>query len=58
MKSKGKAGSGWLTRREFSEVFTAEALRLAAERRAATRSLKQVGLELDVRPDQRRAWAR
>ena len=59
MKSKGKAGfaarRAW---REFSEEFKAEAVRLAAERRAAGGSLTQVGRELDGRPDQLRAWTR
>jgi transposase len=37
--------------------FKAEAVRLLRERRAAGVSLAQVGRELDVRPDQLRAWA-
>jgi transposase-like protein len=45
-------------RREFSAEFQAEAVRLVAERRAAGATLAQVGRELDVRPDQLRAWAR
>jgi transposase len=45
-------------RREFSAEFKAEAVRLVAERRAAGTTLAQVGRELDVRPDQLRAWAR
>ena len=45
-------------RREFSAAFRAEAVRLVAERRAAGGTLAQVGRELDVRPDQLRAWAR
>ncbi len=45
-------------RREFSAEFKAEAVRLVAERRAAGATLAQVGRELDVRPDQLRAWAR
>ena len=56
MKSKRKAGPAG--RREFSEEFKAEAVRLAAERRAAGGTLTQVGRELDVRPDQLRAWAK
>jgi transposase len=43
---------------EFSSEFKAEAVRLVAERRAAGATLAQVGRELDVRPDQLRAWAR
>ena len=45
-------------RRAFSEEFKAEAVRMVAERRAAGATLTQVGRELDVRPDQRRDWAR
>jgi transposase len=45
-------------RREFSAEFKAEAVRMVAERRAAGVTLSQVGRELDVRPDQLRAWAR
>ena len=45
-------------RREFSPEFKAEAVRMVAERRAMGVSLSQVGRELDVRPDQLRAWAR
>ena len=59
MKSKGKAGlTARRVRREFSDEFKAEAVRLAAERRAAGGSLTQVGRELDVRPDQLRDWTR
>lgn len=67
-KANGKAGSagsarsagaaGRRERRDFSAEFKAEAVRLAAERRAAGGTLTQVGRELDVRPDQLRAWAR
>jgi transposase-like protein len=45
-------------RREFSAEFKAEAVRLMAERRAEGATLAQVGRELDVRPDQLRAWRR
>lgn len=45
-------------RRAFSAEFKAEAVRLVAERRAAGATLSQVGRELDVRPDQLRAWVR
>lgn len=59
MKAKGKAGPGGRReRREFSAEFKAEAVRLAAERRAVGGTLTQVGRELDVRPDQLRAWTR
>ena len=45
-------------RREFTLEFKAEAVRLADERRAAGVPLAQVGRELDVDPDQLRAWSR
>ncbi len=56
MRSKGRAGRR--ERRAFSAEFKAEAVRLAAERRAAGGTLTQVARELDVRPDQLREWAR
>ena len=56
MKSNRNAGRR--ERREFSPEFKAEAIRLVAERRAVGVTLAQVGRELDVRPDQLRAWAR
>jgi transposase len=56
MKSDKKVGRRG--RREFSAEFKAEAVRLVAERRSAGATLAQVGRELDVRPDQLRAWAR
>jgi len=59
MRSKKKAGpAGRRERRAFSAEFKAEAVRMAAERRAAGGTLTQVGRELDVRPDQLRAWIR
>ena len=59
MTSKKKAGpAGRRERREFSAEFKAEAVRLAAERRAVGGTLTQVGRELEVRPDQLRAWTR
>jgi transposase len=59
MKSNRKLGpAGRRERRAFSAEFKAEAVRLVAERRAAGVSVAQVGRELDVRPDQLRAWAR
>ncbi len=59
MKANRKAGSaGRRERREFSTEFKAEAVRMVAERRASGVTLAQVGRELDVRPDQLRAWAR
>ncbi len=59
MKSNGKSGSaGRRTRREFSPEFKAEAVRMVTERRGSGETLAQVGRELDVRPDQLRAWVR
>ena len=59
MTSKRKAGPvGKRERREFSAEFKTGAVRLAAERRAAGGTLTQLGRELDVRPDQLRAWAK
>ncbi len=61
MRSNKKAGAavgGRRERRAFSAEFKAEAVRLVAERRAEGATLTQVGRELDVRPDQLRAWAR
>ena len=59
MKTTRKAGAaGRRERREFSAEFKAEAVRLVAERRAGGATLAQIGRELDVRPDQLRAWAR
>jgi len=59
MKSNRKPESaGRRERRVFSAEFKAEAVRLVAERRASGVPLAQVGRELDVRPDQLRAWAR
>lgn len=55
MRSKKKAASAVRReRREFSEEFKAEAVRLAA----AGGNLTQLGRELDVQPDQLRAWAK
>src|SRR5262245_39356507 len=45
-------------RRAFNAEFKAEAVRLMGERREAGATLAQIGRELDVRPDQLRAWAR
>jgi transposase len=57
MKSSKKA-AGRRERRSFSAEFKVEAVRLVAERRALGVTLAQVGRELDVRPDQLRAWTR
>ena len=56
MKSNRKADRR--ERRDFSAEFKAEAVRLVAQRRAVGATLAQIGRELDVRPDQLRAWAR
>jgi transposase len=45
-------------RRAFSAEFRSEAVRMMVERRAAGATLAQVSRELDVRPDQLRAWAK
>ena len=45
-------------RRGFTTEFKAEAVRLLVERRAAGVTVAQVGRELDVGPDQLRAWAK
>ena len=61
MKSNGKGSKGSRGRRErrsFSAEFKAEAVRLVAERRASGVTLAQIGRELDVRPDQLRAWTK
>ena len=59
MKTNRKAGpAGRRERRAFSAEFKAEAVRMMAERRTAGVPLSQIGRELDVRPDQLRAWAR
>ncbi len=59
MKSNRKAGSAARReRRSFSPEFKAEAVRLVSERRALGVPLSQIGRELDVRPDQLRAWVR
>jgi transposase len=49
---------GRRTRRDFSDEFKAEAVRLVEARRAVGAPLSQIGRELDVRPDQLRAWVR
>jgi len=62
MKSNRKAGAAGAARprerRAFSPEFKAEAVRLVTERRALGVTLAQIGRELDVRPDQLRAWTR
>ena len=56
MKSNKKAGRR--ERRSFSAEFKAEAVQLVAARRAEGATLTQIGRELDVRPDQLRAWSK
>lgn len=59
MTANRKAGSaGRRERRAFSAEFKAEAVRMMAGRRAMGVPLSQIGRELDMRPDQLRAWAR
>jgi transposase len=59
MKSNRKAGVvGRRERRAFTAEFKADAVQLVAERRAEGATLAQIGRELDVRPDQLRAWVR
>jgi len=59
MKLNRKAGTaGRRERRAFTAEFKASAVQLVAERRAEGATLAQVGRELDVRPDQLRAWLR
>ena len=59
MKSNRKAGAAARReRRSFSSEFKAEAVRLVVERRALGVPWSQIGRELDVRPDQLRAWVR
>ena len=56
MKSNGKRTRR--ARRSFSPEFKLEAVRLTAERRAQGAAFAEIGRELDVRPDQLRAWTR
>jgi len=56
MKSSKKAVRR--ERRAFSAEFKMEAVRVVTERRAEGATLSQIGRELDVRPDQLRAWTR
>lgn len=53
-----KQAGGRRERRAFSAEFKTAAVRLLMERRAAGVSLAQISRDLDVRPDQLRAWAR
>ncbi len=56
--TKRVTASGRRQRRQFSAEFKGEAVRLMAERLTRGVSVAQVGRELDVRPEQLRAWAR
>ena len=58
MTKKRVGPAGRRVRREFSPEFKAQAVRMIGERRALGVSLTQLGQELDVRPDQLRAWVR
>ena len=55
---KSNKNVGRRERRVFSAEFKAEAVQLVAARRAEGATLVQIGRELDVRPDQLRAWVR
>ena len=57
-KPNEKSSAPRRERRAFSEEFKREAVQLLHERRAAGVTVTQVGRELDVRPDQLRAWTR
>jgi len=52
------AKSAKRTRRIFSAEFKQEAVRRMAERRAQGVSVRQIGRDLDVRPEMLRGWAR
>lgn len=56
MKRNTSGIGGRRERRVFTPEFKAEAVRLVAERRSHGVTLAQIGRELDVRPDQLRAW--
>src|SRR6266567_2637201 len=45
-------------RRKFTAEFKQEAVRLMYERRAAGVSMNQIALDLELRPEQLREWAR
>lgn len=47
-----------LSRRVFSAEFKQEAVRRMAERRAQGVTVKQIGVEMDVRPEVLRSWKR
>lgn len=55
---KSNKNVGRRERRSFSAEFKAEAVQLVAARRAEGATLTQIGRELDVRPDQLRAWSK
>jgi len=57
-KSRESAPVARRERRAFSDEFKRQAVQLVHERRAQGVTVTQVGRELDVRPDQLRAWAR
>lgn len=57
-RSSSRSKSTRRERRAFSDEFKQEAVRLMQDRRAAGVSVSHVGRELDVTPDQLRAWAR
>jgi transposase len=60
-KAKGSTGPSLVekrARRSFSAEFKLEAVHLMRSRRSHGVSLEQIGRELEVRPDQLRAWGR
>ena len=57
-RTKQGTPSGRRPRRQFSAEFKSEAVRMMAERLTRGVSVAHVGRELDVRPEQLRAWAR
>lgn len=58
MEISKKGPAGRRERRVFSSEFKTEAARLVAERRMQGVSLTQIGRELDVGPNQLRAWVK
>jgi transposase len=57
-RNKKTDALGRRERRAFTAEFKAEAVRTVAERRAEGATLAQISRELDVRPEQLRAWTR
>jgi transposase len=57
-RNKKTDALGRRERRAFTAEFKAEAVRAVLERRAEGATLAQISRELDVRPEQLRAWTR